>query len=98
MTRVLQGIALLNVKVVIVDIVQEHVHTAEIVGLKVDFLTKEAINDILCAKYLLEFQKQRTTATGWVIDFVDRCTTACSNLGKPVTKLGRCVELTSFGS
>ena len=56
MAGILKRVALLNVEMVVVDIVQEHIHTAEVISLQVDFLTEEAVDDIPCAEYLLELK------------------------------------------
>ena len=98
MAGILQCVALLDVEMVVVDIVQEHIHTAEVISLQVDFLTEEAVDDIPCAEYLLELKEQRTAPTGRVIDLVDRCAAACGYLSKQQTHLGRRVELSSLGA
>ena len=40
-----QGVAQLHVELIVVHIVQEHVHPREVVSRVVDFLTKEAVLD-----------------------------------------------------
>ena len=57
MQRILQGIAVLNVEMVVVHIVQEHVHTTEVVGFHVDFLTIETILYVLGTHHTDKVQK-----------------------------------------
>ena len=57
--RIFQCIAILNVEVIIVYIVQEHVHATEVVGFHVDFLTIETILHILGSHHTDKVQEQR---------------------------------------
>ncbi len=41
-----------------INIVQEHIDTAQVVGRQVDFLTEEALPDILFAQNLSRLQQQ----------------------------------------
>ena len=54
-----------------INIVQEHIDTAQVVGRQVDFLTEEALPDILFAQNLSRLQQQGAGAAGRVIDLVD---------------------------
>jgi len=68
--RLGKGIAVGDIKLLIVDIVQKHVDAAEVVGAQVDFLPKEAHADLFLAQDLGELQKQRSRAATGVIDLV----------------------------
>ena len=58
MQRILQGIAVLNVEMIVVHIVQEHVHAAEVVGADIDFLTIETILHVLGSHHTDEVEEQ----------------------------------------
>ncbi len=66
-----QGVAQLHVELVVVDVVQEHVHTGQVVGGVVDLLAKEAFLDDVGVEMFLGLQKQRAGTAGRVVDFVD---------------------------
>ncbi|MNL57086.1 hypothetical protein D3C87_1806210 [compost metagenome] len=51
-------VAQLNIKLVVVDIVQEHVHASQIVGGVVDLLAEETFFDNMCVEMLLGLQEQ----------------------------------------
>ena len=68
MLRFKQRIAQRNVEMVIVDIVQEHVDSAEVVGRLVDLLTEETLLHILFSNDFGHLHQQRTRTTGRVID------------------------------
>ena len=63
--RILVG----DIEFIKINIVQEHIDTAQVVGRQVDFLTEEALPDILFAQNLSRLQQQG--AAGRVIDLVD---------------------------
>ena len=48
-----QGVAQLHVELIVVHVVQEHVHPREVVSRVVDFLTKEAVLDEVVSHVLL---------------------------------------------
>ncbi len=60
-----------DVELIKINIVQEHIDTAQVVGRQVDFLSEEALTDILFAQNLRRFQQQRAGAAGRVIDLVN---------------------------
>ena len=66
-----QGIATLNAKFIVVDIVEEHVHTSQVIGGHIDFLTIKTIFDDMLGKLFLGLKEERTRATGRVINFID---------------------------
>lgn len=58
-------------ELVVIDVVQEHVHAGQVVGGVVDFLTKEAILNDMVLKLPLCLQQQGARAGSGVVDFVD---------------------------
>jgi hypothetical protein len=57
--RVDQGVAVGDVELLEVHVVQEHVDPREVVGGQVDLLPVEALPDVLLAEHLGELQQQR---------------------------------------
>ena len=70
--RIDKRIAQTNIKLVIIDVVQKHIHTCQVIGCMIDFLPKESILNNVVVKLLLCLQEQRTRTTSRVVDFVDR--------------------------
>ena len=66
-----QRIAELDVELVVVDVVQEHVHPRQVVGGVVELLPEEAIFDDVGVKVLFGLQEQRAGAASRVVNFVD---------------------------
>ena len=60
-----------DIKLVVVNVVQEHIDTAEVVGGKVNLLTIETLTHIVLAEYLCRFEQQRTRTASRVIDLID---------------------------
>ncbi len=79
--RVAQG----DIELVVADVVQEHVDTAEVVGGQVDLLPVEALAHVLLAENFGEIQQQRARTAGRVVDFVDF---AFSDQGQAGEELG----------
>ncbi len=78
MLRISERITVSHIKIIVVDVVQEHIDTAEVVSGRVDLLSKEALAYIFFAEDFSKFEKQGTGAAGWVIDlvyflFANRC-------------------------
>ena len=48
-----------NIKLIELDIVQEHVDPTEVVSRDIDLLAKEAIADLIATKDFFSFQKKR---------------------------------------
>ena len=55
-----------NIEFIKINIVQEHIDTAQVVGRQVDFLTEEALTHILFAQNLGRLQQQGAGAAGRV--------------------------------
>ena len=66
-----QRVAQLNIELVVVDVVQEHVHPCQVIRGVVDFLAVEPVFDDVFVKLFLGLQQQRAGAARRVIDFVD---------------------------
>ena len=66
MLRIQQGVLVGNIKLVKVNIMQEHVDTAKVICSQVDFLTIKALPHIFFTEYLRHFQKQRAGTAGGV--------------------------------
>ena len=66
-----QRVSVRDVKFVVVNIVQEHVDTAEVVGRDIDLLPIKSLPDVAGAENFRRLQKQRTGTAGGVIDLVD---------------------------
>ena len=62
-----QCVAAVDVKLVVVDVVQEHVDAAKVVSGDVDFLPKEAHTYVLLAQQLGKLQQQGTRTAGRVV-------------------------------
>jgi len=69
--RLGQRVAELDVELVVVDVVQEHVHPRQVVRGVVDFLPIEAFFDDVVVELLLGLQQQRAGTAGRVVDLVD---------------------------
>ena len=66
-----QRIAKLNIELVVVDVVQEHVHPGQVVSGVVKLLTKKTVFNNVGVKVFFGLQQQRARATGRVINLVD---------------------------
>ena len=55
-----QRILMSYIKFIVINIVQEHIDTAKVVGGNVDFLPEEALTNSVFSKYFRSFQQQRT--------------------------------------
>ena len=71
MRRVQQRVAVGDVELLVVDVVQEHVDPRQVVGGQVDLLAEEALAHVVLAEHLGELQQQRAGAAGRVVDLVD---------------------------
>lgn len=69
--RVGQSIAQCDVELVLIDIVQEHVHSCQVVCGTVYFLTEEAFIDSVRFQILLRLKQQRTRTASRVVNLVD---------------------------
>jgi hypothetical protein len=61
-----------DIELVELDIMEEHIDTAEVVRGQVNFLAIEALADIGSAQDFSRFKEERARATGRVIDLIDR--------------------------
>ena len=62
----------LDIKVVVIDPVEEHVHTRQIVGRQVDLLPVEAVLYPILLEETTGLQEERARATRGVIDLITR--------------------------
>ena len=60
-----------DIELIVVNVVEEHIYTAEVVSSEVDFLTIEALTNIVLAEYLCRFEQQRTRTASRVIYLID---------------------------
>ena len=90
-----QRILMRNIEFIKINIVQEHIDTAQVVGRQVDFLPEEALTDILFAQNLRRFQQQGAGAAGRVIDLVDLGLAHNGKAGQQFRDLLRGKELTA---
>ena len=90
-----QRIPMRNVKLFIVDVVQEHIDTTQIVGRDIDFLPEKAIADILLAQHLGELQQERAGTAGGVIDLIHLGLASNGNAGQQFGNFLRCKKLTA---
>lgn len=58
-------------ELVVIDVVQEHVHAGEVVGGVVDFLPEEAFFNNVFVKLFFRLQEQAARAASGVVNFVD---------------------------
>ena len=58
MLRRKQRILACYVELVIVDVVQEHIDSAQVICREIDFLAEEALADIVLSQYLRGLQQQ----------------------------------------
>ena len=66
-----EGVAKGDVKLVVVDGVEKHVHARQVVGGVIDFLPEKSFFDEMIVKLLLSLEQERTAAASRVVDFVD---------------------------
>ena len=59
-----------DVELLIIDVVEKHIDTTEIVGGNIDLLPIESLSYIVFSEYFCELQKERTRSTTWIIDFI----------------------------
>ena len=88
-----QGVAELDVELVVVDVVQEHVHPRQVVGGVVDLLPKEAFFNDVRVKMLFCLQQQRAGAAGRVVNLVDAGLLVHGELGNQPGHMLRSEEL-----
>ncbi|MNG20305.1 hypothetical protein D3C84_1045480 [compost metagenome] len=69
--RLTQGVTQLDIELVVVDVVQEHVHACQVVGGVIELLSEKTIFNDVGVKVLLGLQQQRARAASRVINFID---------------------------
>ena len=65
-----ESIAVSDIKIVVVDVVQKHIDAAEVESSEVDFLSIETLPDVFFAQYFGKFQKQRTRTASWIVNLI----------------------------
>lgn len=88
-----ERVAQLDVELVVVDVVQEHVHPRQVVRGVVEFLPEEAFFDDVLVEVLLGLQQQGAGAAGGVVDLVDAGLLVHGQLGDQLGDLLRGEEL-----
>lgn len=74
-----EGVTKGDVKLVVVDGVEKHVHARQVVGGVIDFLPEKSFFDEMIVKLLLSLEQERTAAASRVVDFVDARLTMCGD-------------------
>ncbi|MOA01479.1 hypothetical protein D3C78_1208900 [compost metagenome] len=69
--RIGQRVAVGDVEFVEIDVVQEHVDPAQVVGCQFFFLPKESLTNAVASQNFGKLEQQRTRTTGRVINLVD---------------------------
>ena len=82
-----------DVELVVIDPVEEHIHTRQVVGGQVDLLSQEAIPNDMLTEESSGLQEERTRATRGVIDLINRLLTMDSKLSDQLRHLLRGEEL-----
>jgi hypothetical protein len=65
-----ESITVCYIEFLIVDVVEKHIDTTEIVGGDIDFLSEKSLTDIFFSEDLRELEEERARSTAWIIDFV----------------------------
>ena len=76
-----EGIPQGDVELVVVDVMQEHVHAGQVVGGVVDLLPEKTVFDDMSVKVFLCLKKQGARTAGGVVNLVDRCLLVHGKLG-----------------
>ena len=66
-----ERVAVRDVELLEVDVVQEHVDASQVERGQVDLLAEEALAHVVLAEHLGELQQQAAGAAGGVVDLVD---------------------------
>ena len=73
MLRLGQCVLVSDIEFIIINIVQKHIDTAEIICCDIDLLSEKALTHFIFSKYFGSFKQQRTGAASRIIDLVDLC-------------------------
>ena len=60
-----------NVELVVIDVVQKHIDTAEVVRCQIDFLTEKALPHVFFAENFCKLQKERAAAASGIVHLID---------------------------
>ncbi len=60
-----------DIKLIVIDVVQEHIDTAKVVSRQVYFLTEKALPHVFFSENFSEFQKQRTRTASGIVNLID---------------------------
>lgn len=93
--RVSQGITQLYIELVVVDVMQKHIHPRQVIGRVVDLLPIKTVFNEVSIKVLFSLQEQRTRTTGWVINFIDTSLLVHCKLGNQPRNVLRRKKLTA---
>ena len=96
MLRAEQSVLPDDTEFVKLDVMQEHIDTAEVVSGQVNLLTVEASLDIILAQHFFHLQQQRTGAAGWIIDLVDFRFANGAEAGQQLRNIGGSEILTAL--
>ena len=88
-------VAVGDVELFVIYVVQEHVDPAQVEGGEVNFLPVEALPHVVVAQYLGEFEQQRARAAGGVIHLVDLGLANHGDAGEQFGNFLRGVKLTA---
>ena len=88
-----QGILQLDIEIIKVYIMQEHVDAAEVVSGRINLLTEILKIRILLTNGLSKLKQQRTRTASRVVNFIDARIIPRSQSGQQLTYLLRCEEL-----
>ena len=93
MLRIDQRVAVGNVEMVIIHIVQEHVDAAQVVCGQILLLAEEALSDLILAQHFDGLQQQGSRTACRVIDLVHFALAVGGDAGQQLADLLRCEEL-----
>ena len=86
-----QRVAIVDVKLIVVDVVEEHIDAAEVVGGDVQLLSEESLFHIVGTEYLGEFKQQGAGAASRVVNLVYPLAVVADYTGKQFADLLRSV-------
>ncbi len=90
-----QGIAQLDVELVVVDVMQKHVHPRQVVRGVIDLLAKETVFNDMGIEVLFGLQQQGAGTGSGVIDFINAGLLVHSELGDQLGNMLRGEKLTT---
>ena len=93
--RMRECISMSYIKLLIIDVVEKHIDTTEIVGSDIDLLPEKPLTYIFFSENFRELQEERSRTTAWIIDFVHLCFSDRCDLSKELTHFLRREKFTS---